>query len=174
MRKQDKLRLFELHSTDVKSLHAAFNKGDRRVQIQQADGYKNLKSQLPPQSRRGMVLVDPSYELEADYHNTIAAVKDGIKRFATGIYAIWYPVISKGSASQLPERLCKLLPNAWLQVQLNVVAADNSGLTGSGLIVLNPPWKLHAHLTKSLPELRTLLQDDEGAGFILATSDDAG
>jgi 23S rRNA (adenine2030-N6)-methyltransferase len=134
MRDQDRLRVFEMHTTDSKLLaenfrkleaHAAAN-GQKssargtRVQLQRADGFGGLKALLPPPSRRGLILIDPSYEDKDDYRKVKVAIEDAQKRFATGTYAIWYPVLGRLESQQLPERLKRVAASEWLNVTLTV------------------------------------------------------
>ena len=185
MRDQDRLRLFEMHPTDSKLLaenfrklqaHAAAN-GQKssargtRVQMQRADGFAGLKALLPPPSRRGLVLVDPSYEDKDDYRKVKVALEDAQKRFATGTYAIWYPVLGRLESQQLPERLKRVAASEWLNVTLTVAgpAAQEQGLRSSGIFIINPPWTLEATLKDVMPWLTQVLAQDDGARFVLQT-----
>ena len=105
LRPQDRLRLFELHSTEGQILSEQFAQAGRRVTVTAGDGFAGLKAVLPPQSRRGLVLIDPSYELASDYRAVVAALRDGMQRFATGTYAVWYPLLQRRESIQLPDRL---------------------------------------------------------------------
>jgi 23S rRNA (adenine2030-N6)-methyltransferase len=82
----DSLRFCELHSTDFALLRREFRDAGRRIKVEQHDGFEAMKAALPPPSRRGLVLIDPSYEIKSDYPRVVAALKDGLKRFATGTY----------------------------------------------------------------------------------------
>ncbi len=170
MRPDDRLRLFELHGTDCRLLAKTFAKGGARVAIHQADGFHEIKSVLPPPPRRGLVLIDPAYEDKRDYLRAIAALKEGVSRFATGTFAIWYPQLQRGDARQLPEKLRKLSVK-WLDARLTVraPAADGFGMHGSGMFVVNPPWTLVETLRETLPWLVAALGDDAAAGFDIAT-----
>ena len=185
MRDQDRLRLFEMHPTDSKLLaenfrkleaHAAAN-GQKssargtRVQMQRADGFAGLKALLPPPSRRGLILMDPSYEDKDDYRKVKVAVEDAQKRFATGTYAVWYPVLGRLESQQLPERLKRVAASDWLNVTLAVAgpAAQEQGLRSSGMFIINPPWTLEATLKEVMPWLTQVLAKDEGARFVLQT-----
>ncbi|MDP2793825.1 MAG: 23S rRNA (adenine(2030)-N(6))-methyltransferase RlmJ [Sulfurisoma sp.] len=170
-RPDDHLRLFELHGTDVQLLEQNFRDAARRVAIRQADGFMELKSVLPPQPRRGLTLIDPSYEDKQDYVRVIGALKEGISRFATGMFMVWYPKIQLGTAHQLPEKLRKLA-DKWLDVSLTVQAPspDGFGMHGSGLFIVNPPWTLVGTLAEAMPTLVGLLGLDEAAAYSLETS----
>jgi len=170
-RADDHLRLFELHTTDHELLERNMREAGRRVAIRQADGFAEIKSVLPPQPRRGLTLIDPSYEDKQDYVRVIGALKEGISRFATGTFMVWYPRIQLGTAHQLPEKLRKLA-DKWLDVALTVhaPAPDGFGMHGSGLFIVNPPYTLADTLRQVMPVLVDLLGQDDAAGYTLETS----
>jgi 23S rRNA (adenine2030-N6)-methyltransferase len=169
MRAQDRLRLFELHTTDAKTLQAHFADAGRQVSVSATDGFAGLKSVLPPPSRRGLALIDPSYETLSDYYTVRTAIPDALQRFATGTYAVWYPRLQRREAQNLPDQLLRAATGDWLHVTLDVKApsADGFGMHGSGLFVFNPPWKLEAELRAIMPALAALLGADDGAGYHL-------
>jgi 23S rRNA (adenine2030-N6)-methyltransferase len=181
LREQDRLRLFEMHSTEGRVLNANCSEpaqGEaaqlrtsrgKRVMVRQEDGFEGLKSLLPPPSRRALVLIDPSYEDKDDYRNVTRALADALGRFATGTYAVWYPLLQRLEARRLQERLKKLPASEWLDVTLTVGAPspDGFGLRGSGMFILNPPWTLEAVLRELMPELVQRLAIDDRAGYTL-------
>ena len=169
LREQDRLRLFELHSSDSELLKNNFREFGRRAMVQSGDGFAGLKAILPPPPRRALVLIDPSYEDKADYRNVVTALEDALVRFATGVYVVWYPQLSRADSRQLPERLKRLAAKDWLHVSLTVhrPSDDGFGMHGSGLFVLNPPWTLHATLQQVMPYLVGVLAKDAGAGYVL-------
>ncbi|MBI1891738.1 MAG: 23S rRNA (adenine(2030)-N(6))-methyltransferase RlmJ [Burkholderiales bacterium] len=183
MREQDRLRLFELHPSDVKNLQDNFRKLEahataqgvspanrgKRVIIGKADGFTNLKALLPPPSRRGLILIDPPYEVKEDYRRVKETLADALNRFATGVYAVWYPILQRNESRQLAEQLKRLPSNGWLNVALSIRTAtpDGFGLHSSGMFVLNPPWTLEPMLREMMPFLTSALAQDEGAGFTL-------
>lgn len=181
MREQDRLRLFEMHPTDVRQLQENFRKlishkvangvelpsRGKRVMIQRADGYGGLKALLPPPSRRALVLIDPSYEDKDDYRKVRVAVDEAQKRFATGTYAVWYPALARLEAQQLPERLKRCAASDWLHVVLSIGGyAEGQGLHSSGMFVINPPWTLKAKLEQALPWLANLLGHGNGSFLV--------
>lgn len=167
LREQDRLRLFELHPTDSRALRAHFAGAGRRISVVAGDGFAALKSMLPPPSRRGLVLIDPAYEVKSDYRDVLATVRDALERFQTGTYAVWYPHLQKREADALPPKLRRLATGDWLDISLDIArpAPDGLGLHGSGLFVFNPPWKLEAELRAVLPTLLSLLARDSDARF---------
>ena len=183
LRPQDRLRLFELHPADSKLLAGNFRKLEahaaaqgarseargKRVIIDRADGFAALKALFPPPSRRGLALIDPPYENKDDYRRVVQALDDALARFATGTYAVWYPVLSRQESRQLPLRLKRLNAKEWLHVTLSVSTPgpDGFGLHSSGMFILNPPWTLEPMLREVMPWLTRVLAVDEGARFEL-------
>jgi len=169
LRESDRLRLFELHPTDVKLLQENFKSAGRQVNITAGDGFAGLKATLPPPPRRALVLIDPSYETRDDYANVVKALQDSLKRFPTGTYALWYPMLSKPESQKLPAKLKALGMKNWLHAALAVKAParDGYGMHGSGMFVINPPWTLQKILRETLPKLTELMAQDDGAKFVL-------
>jgi 23S rRNA (adenine2030-N6)-methyltransferase len=167
-RAQDDARLYELHPTEHRILSAYLGETPG-VRVFHADGFEGLKAQLPPPTRRGAVLVDPSFEGRADYARVVPALRDALERFADGVYLVWYPQVTKLEAAELPRRLEALAPKGWLHARLTVQQPDAQGfgLAGSGVFVLNPPHTLHAQLAESLPYLAEVLAQYDGASWRL-------
>jgi 23S rRNA (adenine2030-N6)-methyltransferase len=168
MRPQDHLRLFDLHPADHEALHDRFAR-QPAVEVRRDNGFSALKSQLPPPSRRAVVLIDPSYEGLGDYGRTVDAMRDALRRFADGVYIVWYPLVHKPGAQTLLHSLKALAPRGWLHARLSVQAADAQGfgLAGSGVIVLNPPYTLHEQLRTTLPWLSEALAQHAAASHLL-------
>ena len=172
MRPQDQLRLFELHPTDHALLAESFA-GDKQVMVHKADGFAGLKAQLPPPSRRGLLLMDPSYEIKTDYPAVVAAAREALTRFAEGMVMAWYPQIDLRESLQLPTRLKAVAEThakkGWLHARLTVAEPNDRGfgMLGSGLFIINPPHTLMAALRESLPLLVRLLGQYAGAGYRL-------
>jgi 23S rRNA (adenine2030-N6)-methyltransferase len=169
LREQDRMRLFELHPTDSDLLRENFAGHGAQVLVNEADGFGALKALLPPPPRRALVLIDPPYEDKQDYRHVVSALRDGLKRFANGVYAVWYPQLQRAEAKQLPEQLKQLSVKSWLHVALSVQAPgeDGFGMHGSGMFVLNPPWTLHGVLQGTMPYLVRHLGQDMHASFTL-------
>ncbi|AJW43718.1 23S rRNA (adenine(2030)-N(6))-methyltransferase RlmJ [Ralstonia mannitolilytica] len=169
LRDADRLRLFELHSSEIKVLSNNFRGAGRKVMLYDGDGFAGIKAILPPPPRRALVLIDPSFEDKHDYARTVQAVQDSLQRFATGMYAIWYPQVQRREAAQFPARLKQLRLTDWLHVTLTVrrPVEGGLGLHGSGMFIVNPPWTLKAQLQEALPTLVRLLGQDDGAKFML-------
>ena len=168
LRSQDQLRLFERHPTDHRILEAYLG-GVRGAEVKDTDGFEGLKGQVPPSSRRAVVLMDPSYEGHGDDPKVITSRREAILRFPEGVYMVWYPQVSKLEAAQLPRRLEGLAPKGWLHARLTVQQPDAQGfgLAGSGMFILNPPYTLHAQLLEVLPYLTEVLGQYDGANYLL-------
>ena len=158
LRESDRLRLYELHSTDVKLLQECFKGAGRQVNITAGDGFVGLKALIPPPPRRALVLIDPSYETKSDYTNVVKALKDSLSRFATGTYALWYPVVLRAQIKRMIKELEATGIRKILQIELAVRPdSDQRGMTASGMIVINPPWKLEQQMNNVLPWLHSKL-----------------
>jgi 23S rRNA (adenine2030-N6)-methyltransferase len=168
LRAQDQLRMFELHPTDHRILQSYIGEVPGAT-VYDTDGFEGLKGQVPPSSRRGVVLMDPSYEGHKDYGKVISSLREALLRFAEGVYLVWYPQVSKLEAAQLPKRLEALAPKGWLHARLTVQQPDQQGfgLAGSGMFVINPPFTLHDDLLTVLPYLTDVLGQYDGANYLL-------
>ena len=171
LRADDRLRLFELHSTDVATLADNFREAGRQVMVTHGDGLAGLKALLPPPPRRALTLIDPSYEVAGDYRGVVKTLAEALARFPTGTYAVWYPILAKPEARSLPEKLRALGAKSWLDVTLTVrkQPPGTFGMPGSGMFVINPPWTLEKTLNETMPWLVDALKEDEGAAFTLTS-----
>ena len=179
LREQDRMRLFELHPADSEILQQNFAKNiighGAQALMQTADGFGALKALLPPPPRRALVLIDPPYEDKQDYQRVVSALREGLKRFAGGVYAVWYPQLQRAESRQLPEQLKQLPVKSWLHVALSVQAPseDGFGMCGSGMFILNPPWLLHEVLQKVMPYLVQVLGQNGKGSFVLEFEENA-
>ncbi|EMI7478915.1 23S rRNA (adenine(2030)-N(6))-methyltransferase RlmJ [Morganella morganii] len=166
LRDHDKLNISELHPSDFPLLRNEFSR-DNRARVVREDGYQQLKSQLPPLSRRGFVLIDPPYELKSDYQAVVKGIQEGHRRFATGTYAVWYPVVLRQQIKRMVKDFQATGIRKILQIELAVRPdSDQRGMTASGMIVINPPWKLESQMKSVLPWLHKVLVP-EGTGHTL-------
>lgn len=184
LRAHDRLRLFELHPSEIKVLEANIRflekarQGEGRITprgkrtiVEKKDGFSALKSLLPPPSRRAVVLIDPPYEDKSDYQKVIDTLQEAMKRFSTGTYLVWYPLLQRMESRRFSGRLRQAISQEWLDASLSIGAPvpDGSGFVSSGMFVVNPPWKLEDSLKETLPYLVSLLRKDQGARFTLET-----
>ncbi|HLA21189.1 MAG TPA: 23S rRNA (adenine(2030)-N(6))-methyltransferase RlmJ, partial [Pseudolabrys sp.] len=138
--------------------------GDSRIKALAVDGWTALSAYVPPPERRGLVLVDPPFEQDADFHRLSHGLADAHRKWATGIYALWYPIKGRSEPDALAKRLRRLAIGKILRAELNVAPlSDPTRLNGSGLILVNPPWTLHGELSVLLPALAGILgRQDQG------------
>ncbi|MBU3724355.1 MAG: 23S rRNA (adenine(2030)-N(6))-methyltransferase RlmJ [Burkholderiaceae bacterium] len=165
LRPEDRLRAFEMHPSDIGPLQRSLSGLPRQVKAERKDGFAQLKALLPPPSRRGMVLMDPPYELRDDYRHVIQSMRDALGRFSTGVYMIWYPKVGRYQVEKLLRQVAGLSATQLLHATLTVRAPlkDGLGLTGSGMIVINPPYGLEESLQEITPLLARLLGQDNRA-----------
>jgi 23S rRNA (adenine2030-N6)-methyltransferase len=164
LRPCDRAVCFELHPADFAALTQALGP-DRRFRLRREDGFLGLKSLLPPPSRRACVFIDPPYEVKEDYENLPRTLAGALRRFPTGLYIIWYPLLGNRDAG-LPETLLGLYQGNRCRVELYTAARTDRGMYGSGLIILNPPWMLKAALESAMPVMADLLGDGRSGWFL--------
>lgn len=168
LRPGDRLTAIEAHPDEYRLLRETLAEFRSSAKAFQRDGYAAIPSLLPPPERRGLTLIDPPFETGEDVERITKAVTDGIRRFPTGSFAIWYPI----KTHALGNQLCAALPDAGrgrLRCELWVAAPDreDAGLRGSGMILLNPIWPLEDSLRAGMPALCDILAQGEGAGWRL-------
>lgn len=166
------MRLFELHPKDYQLLLENFiDAKSRQTKVVQQNGFDGIKACLPPPPRRAVVLIDPPYEVKDDYVLVVDCIKDSLKRFATGTYMIWYPLLQRPEPQQMLQNLQKLNPKNWLNISLTVQSPSENGygMHGSSVFIINPPYVLPALLNESMPILTELLSLDEAANYQLTS-----
>jgi 23S rRNA (adenine2030-N6)-methyltransferase len=161
LRPQDRLIACELepkaHVALVRNLS-----GDNRIKTLGIDGWIALNAYVPPKERRGLVLIDPPFEADSDFSNLVTGLAAAYRKWATGIYALWYPVKGRREADMLAKRLVRLGLRKVLRAEILVEPlGDPSRLNGAGMILVNPPWTLEKELSALLP---ALIQVFGGAG----------
>ncbi|WP_394147975.1 23S rRNA (adenine(2030)-N(6))-methyltransferase RlmJ [Shewanella atlantica] len=162
MREKDRMVLHELHGSDHQLLDEQLG-NDKHIRIVKGDGLKGLISAVPPLERRGVILVDPSYEIKSDYQDVAKAIIKAHKRFSTGVYMLWYPVVNRAQT----EGMLKLLADSGIKRQLRIEQAirpdsDEFGMTAAGLWIINPPWQLDETAKEMLDYLSPLLNQGGG------------
>ena len=154
LRPGDRFIACELHPGDALALKREFA-GDRAVEVRQADGYQALKAVLPPPERRGLVLIDPPFEAADEFERLARAVRHGLRRFATGCYAIWYPIKDEAAVAGF---LGALASPRLLTMSLRLADGGETGkLTACGLAVINPPWRFDEAMGEALPWIAGVL-----------------
>lgn len=173
LRSIDKAHLHELHPQDakllsinIKDLKNSLGKPslgqNSQIRVDVSDGLKNLQALVPPLSRRAFVLIDPSYEVKTEYDDVFFAVEKAYKKFPTGTYAIWYPVVERSRIERLERKLKNSAIKNIQRFELGIAPdADGHGMTSAGLFVINPPWTLFDSMSQLLPKLAPLLVNEE-------------
>lgn len=160
LRPHDRIELAELNREDAGRLARLFE-DDRRVHVQCADGYGFLKSRVPPAERRGLVLADSSFDRAGELERVAAALKEAHGRWATGIYAVWYPLMQPLAMRAFERTLVASGMRKLLQAEFSVRGEDwTLSLRGAGLVVLNPPFGFDAEAREILAWLHPVLAQD--------------
>jgi len=153
LRPGDRFVACELNPKEALALKREFA-GDRAVEVRQADGYHALKALLPPVERRGLMLIDPPFEAPDEYEQLLRALGQGVRRFATGCYAVWYPIKDKAAAAFAAD----LAPFKPLVLELSVEGIEQGRLAACGLAVINPPWRFEEAMREALPWIAAHLE----------------
>ncbi len=148
LRPGDRFVACEKHPEEALRLKREFA-GDRVVEVSQSDGYHALKSMLPPPERRGLILIDPPFEATDEFEVLLRALRHGLRRFATGCYAVWYPIKDPEAVRSFMVSVADTKP---LVLELRLGRAAPPGrLAACGLAVINPPWKFEEAMREALP-----------------------
>jgi 23S rRNA (adenine2030-N6)-methyltransferase len=159
-RPQDRLVLCEMHSEEASELRKAF-RGDRRITILAGDGWTLLQAHLPPRERRGMVLIDPPFEAEREFAAILAALAKALRRWASGIYAVWYPIKGRREVDSFARKLAALPARTILRAEIGLFRVERvDRLNGCGMIILNPPWRLDDELAQIAPAFVQIMARD--------------
>ena len=164
-RPQDRLSALELHPKDARELGKLFT-GDIQARVTALDGWLALNAYVPPKEKRGLVLVDPPFEEKGEFDRLVDGLQKAYKKWATGIYALWYPLKEPREINAFVADLKATGITKMLRAELNVAAPLAGTLYGTGMIVVNPPFTLEAELNIILPALAKALADGRG-GFKL-------
>lgn len=167
LRPQDRLVLCELHGSDYPLLKSRFS-GDRRVHCHAEDGYRFSAGLVPPIEKRGLVLIDPSYELQGEYEAALRTIFTLYRRFRTGSYALWYPLLDERRSAILRRQFEESGLRDVLHVAFSVADRRSMpGMYGCGVVVINPPWTLRETMADTLPFLVDTLGMSGAASFAI-------
>ncbi|MFQ6372305.1 23S rRNA (adenine(2030)-N(6))-methyltransferase RlmJ [Shewanella sp. YIC-542] len=160
LRPQDRMLIHELHPSDQQLLAEYFG-NDPQVKLVAGDGLKGLLAALPPKERRGLILIDPSYEIKTDYTLVADTLIKAHRKFATGVYMLWYPVVHRQQTEAMLQRLKESGIRRQLRIEQRVLPdSDEFGMTAAGLWIINPPWQLDDIARDMLASLQPLLGAD--------------
>ncbi|MBR5867322.1 MAG: 23S rRNA (adenine(2030)-N(6))-methyltransferase RlmJ [Spirochaetaceae bacterium] len=190
MRGCDKLFISELHNTEIQIIEENIKSkplleksfGFPSVFLRHEDGFSLLKSQLPPLVKRGLIITDPSYEVTSDYTSVAENLKKALEKWNTATIAVWYPLLEhrqeelslmKSQLTATAERFFEKKDNPYLCAELcvNSLPLDENEprLYGSGMLIINPPYKLDEQLKEALPFLQKILAENKGSWEVSAS-----
>lgn len=150
LRDNDRMAVTEFNIHDFDTLKQEFRR-DSQAAIHHQDAYQGLKALLPPKERRGLVLIDPPYELKDEYTNLVKGLAEAHKRWATGIYAIWYPLMSRSIRETFLQQIIETGIRRVLLVELMLERlGEERKMCGTGMLIINPPWQLDEQLNHEM------------------------
>lgn len=163
LRDGDRAVLVEQQPAEAQALKQS-TPGKRSVAVVCGDGYAALKTYLPPRENRGLVLIDPPYEADAEFADAQQALRLGLSRWPNGVFALWYPIKAGAQAQRLNAALQASGLRKLLRLELTVRPADSPiGLNGSGLVIANPPWRFEGEIAEALAEVHDALSEAGGS-----------
>ena len=163
-RAQDRLALCEKHPPEFAAARAEFE-STPRVSLHEMDGYVALRAMLPPPERRALVLIDPPYEAQEEFADLAAALAEGLRRFPSGVFAVWYPLTERARVDDFFAALREIGPPPTVALEL-AISGDQAALKmkGCGLVVINPPWQFDREAEPVLQFLAAALAQAPGGG----------
>lgn len=165
-RPNDRLEMWELHAEDARTL-ANHLQGKSRVAVHCGDGYASLRAALPPRERRGLVFIDPPFESDDEWEHALKYLQQSHSRWPTGLYALWYPIKHEGTVAHLHKRLGVGSIRKVLAAEMRVAPVGHPmGLYGSGLVVINPPWRFDTLFRRVQTTLTELLAPRFGTSSV--------
>lgn len=163
LRMQDRSALCELREDDAEALDFDFS-NQPNVSIHPMDGYTALRAMLPPPEKRALVLIDPPFESATEFADILGGLREALRRFPNGVYAVWYPITERARSDWFQQDLLALGLPPTLVAELQI-AGDSSEvrMKGCGLLILNPPWQIESEIKTVMPVLLERLKLDAGA-----------
>lgn len=163
LRLQDRAALCELREDDADALEQDFSR-QPNVSVHPMDGYTALKAMLPPREKRALILIDPPFESIGEFSDILGGLREALKRFPSGVYALWYPITERSRSEWFQQDLLALGLPPTLVAELQIAGdAAEVRMKGCGLLVINPPWQIEQEIRAALPILMDLLKLDAGA-----------
>ena len=175
LRPQDRLTACEVEPGAHRQLVDALRR-DPQARVVDLDGWTALPAFVPPNERRGLVLIDPPFEAKDEFDRLADGFAAAFAKWPTGSYLLWYPAKSRRGTDDLAQRVAAAAANAkpagkFLRLEFSVAPqAADAPLASTGLLVVNPPWTLHGELKRILPELEKPLGQGGAARFRLEAS----
>lgn len=165
LRNQDRIYCCELHPTEFECLSQLPKQG-KKVFYSHCDGLKQLNALLPPPERRGLIFIDPSFEIKNEYKQIPVLIKAAYQHFSTGTYALWYPLVDRKLVEQLVKGLSSIEANNTLHIQFHLNDSLSPGMQGCGLWIINPPYVLKETAKQLLHGLTKIFNPGKSSFFI--------
>ncbi|MFC3909371.1 23S rRNA (adenine(2030)-N(6))-methyltransferase RlmJ [Legionella dresdenensis] len=165
LRQQDRLVCCELHPREFEYLEQMDKQG-KKIFYDHTDGLHNLTALLPPPERRGLIFIDPSYEIKDEYKTVPQAIAQAYQRFETGVYCLWYPIIDKKMHEKLLRNLSAVKTTKTLRVEFTVNMGDKPGMQSCGLWIINPPYVLVEEMKAIMKQLVALYKPGQASYLI--------
>ncbi len=163
LRMQDRAALCELREDDAEALDLDFS-NQPNVSVNLMDGYTALRAMLPPREKRALVLIDPPFESATEFADILSGLREALKRFPSGVYAVWYPLTERARSEWFQQDLLALGLPPTLVAELQIVGdASEVRMKGCGLLILNPPWQIETEIRAAMPALVARLKLEAGA-----------
>jgi len=169
LRTQDRLFINELHPKEFQFL-SQLRKDHKRVHYSQTDGIKQLESLLPPPEKRGLIFIDPSYELKEEYKTIPKAIIKAYNKFSNGVFCLWYPIIDSYQHQQLLNQFNKLSEAKTLRVEFEFANEQQLNMNGCGLWIINPPFRLQSELPELINYLKEIFKAPKANSLINVTN----
>jgi 23S rRNA (adenine2030-N6)-methyltransferase len=171
LRPQDRAVFCELVAAEARSLEKAVEGSAAKFRVEHGDGFERLRSWLPPPERRGLILIDPPYEeTRQDFERVIAAVVDALRRFQTGIVAVWFPIKDERDTAAWTATFARSVQRETLSSELWLYPRDSRvALNGSGMLIVNPPYLTADRMGIWLPQLHASLDTGHQGGARVRT-----
>jgi 23S rRNA (adenine2030-N6)-methyltransferase len=165
LRDKDRLIACELHPADALLLKATF-RGDRRVAVHHRNGYEAVRAFCPPPERRGLVFIDPPFERTDEAQLLVRALADGVRKWPTGIFAAWYPIKGRLLGMAIAEQVKVMNIRPTIVAEFTPFARSEDFLSGSGILICNPPWKIDDMIKSICSDLLSIFSNKEGKWHI--------
>ena len=161
-RASDRLAVMELHPAEYQQVKQHF-RSKPQVAVHHRDGYEGVLSMMPPKPNRGLVLVDPSYEVKAEYQQVAKFVQQLLDRWSNGSVAIWYPILKAGQHQGMIDKIVTSGIRRVYQSEFYVQGSGSERMSGSGMLLINPPWQLDQKIATAMPWLYQMLSQSEAS-----------
>lgn len=151
-REGDKVAIMELHPGEYRQIKQHFSRNGQ-VAVHHRDGYEGVSALLPPKPNRGLVLIDPAYEVKAEYLQVAKYIKDAQQRWPNGSFAIWFPLLKAGQHQVMIDKIVASGIRRIFLSEFFAQPSDSARMFGSGMLLINPPWQLDQQIASVTPWL---------------------